>query len=432
MTGRPTPRMTGPELDLDREIANYASYFADLEDHAVHLVAWTARYSRGDELEALRPALAAIAGLVRGEQQKASARYGKESPLFRYLDDHGQPKYAALYRNGLALLSLALCLAVGDEPARQLLAANARGDTLIELLRGELVGERAAETRDAFPRQFGGLYAACAAPADARPRIVEAYLAEWYDVRIDGFGFKRQYEKVGVWCFEAAGVVAALDIDDRTFAGHRHYPADLVRFFRANRRPATPVRADEAVALPSAPEPVTAPPWPKAYTLDEGALRRFVALLADRSEVAIAAGWRALVDSLVESATDPRRVDASTAQRRALGAAFRALGEQRATLVLDWKATDQLAPLCRSLAGLECATSFRWRPGEDDHVADGLAAFARHAATHGHTLVRVESLADEFWAAVLPNERSTELLALADQLGLRARVERADSCRDQP
>ncbi len=36
----------------------------------------------------------------------------------------------------------------------------------------------------------------------------------------------------GYWCVEAAGVVAALGIDDSSFADHPHYPRDLVTFFR--------------------------------------------------------------------------------------------------------------------------------------------------------------------------------------------------------
>ena len=41
---------------------------------------------------------------------------------------------------------------------------------------------------------------------------------------------------VGYWCFEAAGLVAALDINDETFADHPHYPKDLVAFYRERNK----------------------------------------------------------------------------------------------------------------------------------------------------------------------------------------------------
>ena len=68
--------------------------------------------------------------------------------------------------------------------------------------------------------------------------LIATYLAVWYQERMEGFSFKDLHLEapdagyVGYWCFEAAGVVAALKIDDSSFSSHPHYPKDLVVFYR--------------------------------------------------------------------------------------------------------------------------------------------------------------------------------------------------------
>ena len=79
------------------------------------------------------------------------------------------------------------------------------------------------------------------APEASRASCVGRYLEHWYDVKMDGFSFKDTHLEgnsgyVGYWCVEAAGIVAALGIDDRSFADHPHYPRDLVAFFRGKVR----------------------------------------------------------------------------------------------------------------------------------------------------------------------------------------------------
>jgi hypothetical protein len=91
----------------------------------------------------------------------------------------------------------------------------------------------------AFYTTFDRLYEALNADGPARERCLREYLDEWYPVKMEGLSMKDKHlpegrsDYVGYWCFEGAGVVAALNIDDRTFAYHRHYPQDLVAFYQA-------------------------------------------------------------------------------------------------------------------------------------------------------------------------------------------------------
>jgi hypothetical protein len=114
-----------------------------------------------------------------------------------------------------------------------------RGDPLIETLAAAAEPDLASPfTQAAFYDIFDGLYDAIPESGVDRERSVGHYLERWYDDKMSGFPFKDGHLErdasayVGYWCFESAGVVSALAIDDRRFASHPHYPKDLVAFYR--------------------------------------------------------------------------------------------------------------------------------------------------------------------------------------------------------
>jgi hypothetical protein len=122
------------------------------------------------------------------------------------------------------------------------LAVCDRGDPLLETLAAMAApGLQMPIAPPRFQRLYDGLYAAIAASGTERERLVREYLDVWYSVKMEGFTFKDTHKihdraiYVGYWCFEAAGVVAALDINDETFADHPHYPKDLVAFSRERK-----------------------------------------------------------------------------------------------------------------------------------------------------------------------------------------------------
>lgn len=223
-----TVRTRDPDVSaatLNDAIEEYRQYSTQLARHGVHLRWWIARYSRGDALEELRDAFTVLAQKVATSAQLAREQYGPDHVLFGY-----QPTDVGMFRDALVLLSMALCLRVPREQAANVIDACQRGDALIETLVRAAYPERAANvTTRAFPREFDGLYAALDAPAPQRARTIGDYLKVWPE-RTREFGFRISQQKLGYWCFEAAGIVAALGIDDASFAGDPHYPRDLVKF----------------------------------------------------------------------------------------------------------------------------------------------------------------------------------------------------------
>jgi hypothetical protein len=220
------PKITSASLTA--QIAEHDSQYSTLNRYGGHLWWWIARYSRGDALEELRGAFAVVAAKVAKTSELARAQFGEAYRIFGY-----GPNNIGPFRDGLVLLSLGLCLRAPREQLSQIVECCERGDPLIEALIGAgAPGMQGAARAPVYPVQFDGLYAAVAAAGPERPGIIAAYLGVWIDSRMHNFGFKHSDEKIGYWCFEAAGIVAALGIDDASFVADRHYPADLVSFFR--------------------------------------------------------------------------------------------------------------------------------------------------------------------------------------------------------
>ena len=68
------------------------------------------------------------------------------------------------------------------------------------------------------------------APKEKRAALIEKYLNHWEKaLEKDGrWGRHTKPSFRGYWCYEAAAVVAALQIDDRDFQDHPYYPGELM------------------------------------------------------------------------------------------------------------------------------------------------------------------------------------------------------------
>jgi Domain of unknown function (DUF1911)/Domain of unknown function (DUF1910) len=216
---------------LDREIEIFEKHLRTVPTYAVHLRWWIARFSRGDDLTALREDFASVVDQVDREALLATRGGGDVSAFFAY--DRG---FIGRYRHALVLLSIALCLGLPDL-ARRVLYRCQRGDALIErLARANGAPQARSEASPPFPEEFDGLYAASDAPTQAAAAdAIRQYLPIWLGKWTDDMDFKVADEGLGYWCFEAAGVVAALDLDDNAFADEQVYPRDLVAFYREGR-----------------------------------------------------------------------------------------------------------------------------------------------------------------------------------------------------
>ena len=225
-------RQTGvTRQGLDREIETFEKHLRTVPTYAVHLRWWIARYSRGDDMGDLKEDVTGVVDQVEREEGILAAADEVSPPLFAY-----GPGFIGRYRHAVVLLSLALCLGL-PEAARRVLRLCERGDALIERL-AEANGEPRAtpSVPPPFPVEFGGLYAALeAATESAATAALSQYVPVWLGKWMDDMDFKIAEEGLGHWCFEAAGVVAALDLDDSSFADDPVYPRDLVAFYREGR-----------------------------------------------------------------------------------------------------------------------------------------------------------------------------------------------------
>lgn len=222
----------GGSPDLDAYFRNYEKYFRDLKHYSGHLRRLTAGYSRGDGQDELRRAFTAVVRSVAAMQHELRAESGAQTPVFAH-----EGEYAGLFRDALVLLSFGLCLRATRSEMSVVLDNCERGDPLIETLAAAAEPNLAQPfTEPYFYPFFDGLYDAIRKSGVDRERDIADYLKRWYDDKMDGFSFKDAHlEKdssyIGYWCVEAAGIVAALAIDDRRFASHPHYPRDLVSFY---------------------------------------------------------------------------------------------------------------------------------------------------------------------------------------------------------
>lgn len=216
----------------------YEEYFQDSKRYEHHLQRLIAGYSRGDSQDDLRREFTFVVQKVVETDQSIVAQGGVTHHVFAH-----QGRYGELLRDALILLTFGLCLRAPRNEIAAILAYCDRGDPLLETLAAAVAPDlQMPIAGPRFLRIYDGLYAAIVASGAERERLVREYLTVWYSEKMEGFTFKDTHKihnrpiYVGYWCFEAAGVVAALDINDETFADHPHYPKDLVAFYREGKK----------------------------------------------------------------------------------------------------------------------------------------------------------------------------------------------------
>lgn len=227
----------GGQPDLDRYFAAYDRYFHDLAGYEPHLQRLVACYSRGDGPAELRASFSvAVAKLVAADA-KSRASYGPTKRIFAH-----QNRFATVFRDALVFLSFGLCLRAPRAEVEAVLQCCDRGDPLLEVLaHAAAPGTEELAGPPGYYELFDRLYDVVTAPEGERSRSIEEYLEVWYVEKMTDFPFKDQHllvdqpHYVGYWCFEAAGMVAALGIDDAAFADHPHYPRDLAASYRSAR-----------------------------------------------------------------------------------------------------------------------------------------------------------------------------------------------------
>lgn len=224
--------------DLARFFRDYDAHFSSLDYYSYQLRHMTARYSRGDSLDDIRREFPELVHKIALTEKMNMENYPDAVHVFEH-----RGRFVESFRDALVVLSLGLCLRVSEDQIAAILSYCERGDPLLETIAGASApGLKKPMGSSAFYDFFDRLYDALKAAATERERYVREYLNVWYREKMEGLSVKGthlsegQADYVGYWCFEAAGVVAALDINDETFADHPHYPKELVAFYREGRK----------------------------------------------------------------------------------------------------------------------------------------------------------------------------------------------------
>ncbi len=110
---------------------------------------------------------------------------------------------------------------------------------------------------------YGKLYEVFDAPPDQRPAMIARYLDTWGKLLVKNHIPSYLYpvpdnllkEWAGFWCYPAAAVVAALNIDDSSFIDHEFYPGDLMREAAKYRGEPVILPPVKNGPLPAAPKP---------------------------------------------------------------------------------------------------------------------------------------------------------------------------------
>ena len=224
--------------DLARFFRSYEAHFAGLDHYSYQLRHMTARYSRGDSLGDIRREFPELIHKIALTEKMNMENYPDGVHVFEH-----RGRFAESFRDALVVLSLGLCLQVSEVEIATILSYCERNDPLLETIAGAAApGLKKPMGAAAFYDLFDRLYDALNTAAGEREQCVREYLNVWYSKKMDGLSVKDthltegQADYVGYWCFEAAGVVAALNVNDETFADHPHYPKDLVAFYREGRK----------------------------------------------------------------------------------------------------------------------------------------------------------------------------------------------------
>lgn len=197
-------------------------------------------YTSGEDLAALGRRLDQVV-TDTGEAFRRLARHQAVEPrggawLRRFDADEDPSTYAAF----VDLLAWAVCLD-SLAAARQLLAVPlvAEADDAVIAELAVLAGARDARTTDrlVYPELWGDWIAVVDGGPDDRPANLATYVHHWLAARVRagyesepaGEGF------LGAWCFDAAALAVAYDIDDTACRDVLEYPSGLVDYARSLR-----------------------------------------------------------------------------------------------------------------------------------------------------------------------------------------------------
>jgi len=382
-------------------------------------------YLRGDSIESLRPVYL---------QARERLRLLEES-----IHACGMEKAKMDIINPIKVgLLLALGHALGesrDEIGRNTRAMSAGYDLFIDRLLSIYDPERPLANVITDKSVYKNLYAVFDASPEKRPGMIARYLDQWEQLLLKNKIPGQRYpvtEKLqkwwdGFWCYPAAAVVAALNIDDSTFIDHEFYPTDLMLACAKYR--GEPIIL-EPLAEPTLPEPPKRSPKrkpaPELLAPWQPLFEQMAATLPKSLQACL---WNALVEWLNEE-WEEETLEAggflcafSAAQwEMELLTTYRRL----ALLHVDWKDDESALSFCEAIArtlGIE--ESFSPDPvtlNRPERVWEVLYTFYQWLAPHGYRLIAPLTGEDAYYALAVKTKDADTLITALEKAGLKVKT----------
>lgn len=185
------------------------------------------------------------AGYAKGENRsQIEMKYGEFFETFMYseqcFEEFGSRDSANdvnLVAASVAFPSIAFAeVLLKDEEAIGRVAASIPHsyDTLVDRVMAQYQPDRPIHDKLRKKSVHGPLLKLLDAPPEKQPGLLHKYLNNWetYLERDNRWPSHQRPTFDGYWCYEAAAIVCAFDIDDSEFIDHTYYPTDLMRWRR--------------------------------------------------------------------------------------------------------------------------------------------------------------------------------------------------------
>lgn len=190
------------------------------------------RYSRGDPIADAR---SSAIEMVRVVALRAAVMPTLDLPS-SVREMWGNLTLTELYDDLVCMAFVVSLRFSGDEVLRTLHSMSlASKDGLMERIEMRVGVPRTVSLSEShFSNVYNDLIDVIDAEHVERAQLLKAYVESWYNkMKIASWHGNHKGEAyVGYWCFEGALVAILWDVDDATFAQHKHYPADLVKHYR--------------------------------------------------------------------------------------------------------------------------------------------------------------------------------------------------------